>query len=118
MIDLPLLLAFVAAATLLTLTPGVDTAIVLRAATAQGRRPAVMASLGIGLGCLLWGAAVSLGLGALLQASELAYTAVKLAGRPTCCGWEPGCCCARARPWTRTRMQARAAKGQRSGGAS
>lgn len=80
MIDLPLLLAFVAAATLLTLTPGVDTAIVLRAATAQGWRPAVMASLGIGLGCLLWGAAVSLGLGALLQASELAYTAVKLAG--------------------------------------
>lgn len=80
MIDLPLLLAFVAAATLLTLTPGVDTAIVLRAATAQGRRPAVMASLGIGLGCLLWGAAVSLGLGALLQASELAYTVVKLAG--------------------------------------
>ncbi len=80
MIDLPLLLAFVAAATLLTLTPGVDTAMVLRAATLLGRRQAVMASLGIALGCLIWGAAVSLGLGALLQASELAYTLLKLAG--------------------------------------
>ncbi|HAB84822.1 MAG TPA: lysine transporter LysE, partial [Pseudomonas sp.] len=30
MIDLPLMLAFIAAASLLTVTPGVDTAIVLR----------------------------------------------------------------------------------------
>lgn len=80
MIDLPLLLAFVAAATILTLTPGVDTAMVLRAATLDGRRAAALAALGIGLGCLVWGAAVALGLGSLLRASELAYTAVKLAG--------------------------------------
>lgn len=39
-----------------------------------------MASIGIALGCLIWGAAVSLGLGALLQASELAYTVVECAG--------------------------------------
>ncbi len=39
-----------------------------------------MASLGIALGCLIWGAAVSLGLGALLRASEVAYTLVKFAG--------------------------------------
>lgn len=80
MTDLPLLLAFIAAATVLTLTPGVDTAIVLRAAMAQGRRAAALAAAGIALGCLIWGAAVSLGLGLLLQASALAYTAVKLAG--------------------------------------
>lgn len=80
MIDFPLLLAFVAAASILTVTPGVDTAIVLRAATVNGRRQAVMASLGIALGCLIWGAAVSLGLGALLHASEMAYTIVKCAG--------------------------------------
>ncbi len=80
MIDLSLLLAFLAAATLLTVTPGVDTALVLRAATADGRRPALMASLGIALGCLIWGGAVSLGLGVLLQASELAYTVIKFAG--------------------------------------
>ncbi|MEN2505883.1 LysE family translocator [Stutzerimonas stutzeri] len=80
MSDLPLLLAFIAAASLLTVTPGVDTAIVLRTATLEGRRQAVLAGAGICLGCLAWGVAVSLGLGALLQASELAYTVVKFAG--------------------------------------
>lgn len=80
MTDLPLLLAFIAAASLLTVTPGVDTAIVLRTATLEGRRQAVLAGAGICLGCLAWGVAVSLGLGALLQASELAYTVVKFAG--------------------------------------
>ncbi len=80
MSDPSLLVAFLAAATILTITPGVDTAMVLRSATVEGRRSAVLASFGIGLGCLIWGAAVSLGLGALLHASELAYTIVKLAG--------------------------------------
>ncbi len=78
--DNHLLLAFISTAFLLTVTPGVDTAIVLRAATVDGRRQALMASLGIALGCLIWGAAVSLGLGALLRASEVAYTLVKFAG--------------------------------------
>ncbi|TAN25807.1 MAG: LysE family translocator [Castellaniella sp.] len=78
--DLPLLLAFVAAISILTITPGVDTAIVLRAATANGRKPAAMAAIGVALGCLIWGASVSLGLGVLLQASELAYTVLKAAG--------------------------------------
>ncbi len=80
MLDLPLLFAFLGAAALLTVTPGVDTAMVLRAAALDGRRAALMAAAGIALGCLGWGAAVSLGLGALLQASELAYTLVRLAG--------------------------------------
>ncbi len=80
MIDLSLLLAFIAAAFLLPVTPGVDTAIVLRTATLDGRRQAALAAMGIGLGCLAWGVAVSLGLGALLQASELGYTVVKFAG--------------------------------------
>lgn len=78
--DLPLFLAFIAAASLLAITPGVDTAIVLRTATTGGPRPAVMVALGVGLGCLVWGAAVSLGLGALLRAAPLAYDVVKYAG--------------------------------------
>lgn len=74
------LLAFVAAATILTLTPGVDTAMVLRSAATGGPRSAAFAAVGIALGCLVWGAAVSLGLGALLAASELAFTIVKWMG--------------------------------------
>jgi threonine/homoserine/homoserine lactone efflux protein len=80
MIDPALLIAFLVAASILTITPGVDTAMVLRAAAVEGKRPAISAALGICLGCLVWGAAVSLGLGAVLRASELAYTIVKFAG--------------------------------------
>jgi threonine/homoserine/homoserine lactone efflux protein len=74
------LLAFIAAASILTLTPGVDTAMVLRTAAVGGSRPAWFAAWGIGFGCLVWGAMVSIGLGALLAASEIAFTVVKWAG--------------------------------------
>lgn len=78
--NLPLLAAFIATATVITITPGLDTAMVLRTAAVEGRRPAVRAGLGIALGCLVWGAAASAGLGVLLAASEVAYTALKIAG--------------------------------------
>ncbi len=80
MIDFPLLLAFIAAASVLTVTPGTDTALVLRTVMADGRRPAALASTGIALGCLAWGTAVSFGLGALLHASEAAYNILKFTG--------------------------------------
>lgn len=80
MFDPALFLAFIAAATLLTITPGVDTAMVLRSAATEGPRSALFAGIGISIGCLIWAGAVSLGLGALLQASELAYTMLKWAG--------------------------------------
>ena len=74
------LLAFTFAATLLTLTPGLDTALVLRTATVEGKRQALQATLGINAGCLLWGAAVAFGLGALIAVSELAYNLLKYCG--------------------------------------
>lgn len=80
MIDVPLFVAFVAAAVILTLTPGLDTAMVLRASLSSHRKTAFNAAVGIVLGCLAWGVAVSLGLGAILRASEALYVAVKLAG--------------------------------------
>lgn len=80
MIDMPLLLAFFGAASILTVTPGVDTAMVLRSVAASGRRSAALAAIGIALGCMIWGVAVSIGLGALLQTSELAYATIKWAG--------------------------------------
>lgn len=77
---IPALAAFVAAAVLLSITPGLDTAMILRTAAAEGPRRAVLATLGIAIGCLCWGVATALGLGALLAASQAAYTALKWAG--------------------------------------
>ena len=74
------ILAFTLAAAVLTVTPGLDTALVLRTAAASGPRAAGFAVIGIGLGCLVWGAIVAVGLGALLAASTLAYTIVKYLG--------------------------------------
>lgn len=74
------LLAFVAAASVLTITPGVDTAMVLRSSAAQGPRAGVAAAFGICGGLFVWGAGAAFGLTALLAASTLAFTAVKWAG--------------------------------------
>ncbi len=51
------LLAYTLAATLLTLTPGLDTALILRTATAEGGRKALHAALGIDLRVLYLGRA-------------------------------------------------------------
>lgn len=74
------LIAFTFAATLLTLTPGLDTALVLRTATVEGKQQALRAALGINAGCLSWGAAVAFGLGALIAVSELAFNVLKYCG--------------------------------------
>ncbi len=74
------LAAFTAAAALLTVTPGLDTALVLRTAAAGGPRRAAFAGLGIVAGCFGWAGIVALGLGALLAASQLAYTALRWIG--------------------------------------
>ena len=71
---------FSVAAGLLTILPGLDTALVLRTAAVEGPRRAALAGLGITLGCLVWGTAVAVGLGALLAASRLAFTILKWAG--------------------------------------
>jgi threonine/homoserine/homoserine lactone efflux protein len=74
------LLAYIAAASLLTIAPGLDTALVLRSAATGGPRQAALAALGIVLGCFGWATLVALGLGALLGASEVAYTALRWVG--------------------------------------
>jgi threonine/homoserine/homoserine lactone efflux protein len=73
------LLAFLLASVLLTITPGLDTALMLRAA-AGGEKRAVAAGVGICLGLLTWGFCASIGLGALLAASQLAYNVLRIAG--------------------------------------
>jgi threonine/homoserine/homoserine lactone efflux protein len=74
------LAAFVVAAGLLTVTPGLDTALILRTSTVEGPRKAVSAMLGISGGLLVWGAAVAVGLTALLTASQIAFTILKWVG--------------------------------------
>lgn len=74
------LLAFTLAAGILTITPGLDTALVLRTAAVEGPRRAMFAGLGICCGCLTWGFAASVGLGVLLAASHIAFTVLRVAG--------------------------------------
>jgi threonine/homoserine/homoserine lactone efflux protein len=74
------LVAFTAAASLLTVTPGLDTALVLRTAATEGSRRAALAGIGIVSGCFGWAIAVALGLGALLTASEIAYAVLRWIG--------------------------------------
>src|SRR5271168_3731497 len=68
-----LLIAYIAAASLLTITPGLDTALVLRTAVARGVREAALAGAGVAAGCFGWATLVAFGLGALFAASAHAY---------------------------------------------
>ena len=74
------LLSFALIAGLLTIVPGLDTALVLRSAISQGRRHAYAVALGINTGAIVWGVAAAVGASALLAASTHAFTALKLAG--------------------------------------
>ena len=74
------LMAYGLAAGLLTITPGLDTALILRTAAVRGPSAAWRAALGVGLGCLVWGAAAAFGVGLIITASRLAFTTLKWAG--------------------------------------
>ncbi|MFF1905835.1 LysE family translocator [Kitasatospora sp. NPDC058218] len=65
---------------LLTLTPGLDTALVLRTSALGERRQAWGVVLGIQTGTLIWGTLTSAGVTALLTASQLAYEILRWAG--------------------------------------
>lgn len=74
------ILLFTAAAGVMTITPGLDTALVLRTAVAEGARRAFLAGLGVSCGVLTWGILASIGLGAVLAVSQLAYDVLRVAG--------------------------------------
>ncbi|ENX43008.1 LysE family translocator [Acinetobacter sp. NIPH 2100] len=74
------LIPYLIAITLLTLTPGLDTTLIIRTATLEGKAKAFQAALGINLGCIVWGVIVACGLGALLMTSDLAFNALKWMG--------------------------------------
>ncbi len=61
-------------------TPGQDTALTIRNTLLDGRRSGVLTAAGVASGQAFWTLAASLGLAALLSASEPAFLAVRLAG--------------------------------------
>jgi threonine/homoserine/homoserine lactone efflux protein len=73
-------LTFTLVAAVLTLTPGLDTALVLRAALTRSRREAMATAAGIVAGLFVWGAAAAVGVSALLTASEPAFDVLRYAG--------------------------------------
>ncbi|MEV3934437.1 LysE family translocator [Glycomyces sp. NPDC049804] len=74
------LLLFGLAILLAAIVPGPDFAMVVRNTVLSGRVSGMWTAVGIGLGIGVWVVATSIGLAALLAASALAFTAVKLAG--------------------------------------
>jgi len=77
---LPAVFAFSVAAALVTITPGLDTALVLRTAAVEGGKPAMFTGLGVVTGVLAWGLVTALGLGAVLAVSDTAYTVLRVTG--------------------------------------
>lgn len=71
---------FLALAILLIVIPGPDTAMVTKNAVVGGRRAGVLAAVGVSIGLTIWTAAAALGIAAVLRASEIGFTALKIAG--------------------------------------
>jgi threonine/homoserine/homoserine lactone efflux protein len=74
------LVGFVALAIVVIVTPGPDTALVIRNTLVAGRPAGVMTAAGVALGQATWSVATSVGVAALLVAAEPAFAALKLAG--------------------------------------
>ncbi len=72
--------SFALLAGVLTVIPGPDSALILRSALVQTKKHAYATALGIASGTCVWGAAAAVGAAALLAASELAFTILKIVG--------------------------------------
>ena len=80
LLSLPQLAGFLTVAVLVTLAPGPDNLMVLGLGMARGRRAGLMFGLGCALGCLNHTLLAALGVSALIAASPLALTVLKIAG--------------------------------------
>jgi threonine/homoserine/homoserine lactone efflux protein len=73
-------LAFISISIFVIITPGPDTALVVRNTIVGGRRGGVFTALGIVTGQTIWVFATSIGIVALLVASEPIFHAVRIGG--------------------------------------
>lgn len=80
MIPVESLLVFFAASALLALAPGPDNIFVLTLSALHGRRAGWIVTLGLCTGLVGHTLAVAAGIAAIFQASELAFTALKIVG--------------------------------------
>lgn len=74
------LLAFAGAALLLAIAPGPATAVLLRQTIRHGRSRGFATVAGIESGVFFWAVMAALGVTALLSASEIAYTVLRIGG--------------------------------------
>lgn len=74
------LIGFTVAATILTITPGLDTALVLRTLAVEGGRQAMSAGAGIVTGVLIWGVLAAMGVGALVAISATTHLLLQICG--------------------------------------
>lgn len=79
-LELSQMLGFLAAAMLITLSPGPDNLMILSLGLSRGRRSGLAFGLGCALGCLSHTLLAALGISAAIAASPLLFTALKLAG--------------------------------------
>ena len=80
LLDPAILLAYLAAATALTISPGPDTMFVLASSASGGARAGVAATLGIATGCLVHATLAALGMSALIAAWPAAFDVLRIAG--------------------------------------
>ncbi len=74
------LLTYIVAITLLTLTPGVDTLVVVRNASRGGWQDGALTSLGVCSGLFVHATASAIGISVILLQSALAFSLLKFAG--------------------------------------
>jgi threonine/homoserine/homoserine lactone efflux protein len=72
--------AFLGVCALVICTPGPDTALTIRNSIIGGRRGGLLTAAGIAVGQMVWTLAASVGIAGLLQASQPAFTALKIIG--------------------------------------
>jgi threonine/homoserine/homoserine lactone efflux protein len=73
-------MAFLGVSAIVIMTPGPETAVTVRNTLLGGRVAGILTALGISTGQAIWALATSLGVVALLVASEVLFQAVKYAG--------------------------------------
>ena len=73
-------LAYLGVCAVVICTPGPDTALTIRNSIVGGRRGGVLTAAGIATGQMAWTIAASIGIAGLIQASQPAFTALKIVG--------------------------------------